>query len=600
MLFSGFGSPEYRAADGKDTVTATNVQEQQAKPLRWPRFSVSPSATEVVTDGAMVVGPDQRIADAGAAVIRKGGNAVDAAVAAGFATGVVEPWAAGLGGSATITIAMRDPARYAVVEGHMVSASAVRMEQYPLASDGVGEELIEQAFGLAPVVDSANLYGGKAVTTPGAVACLLAAQDAFGVLPRAKVLEPAIALAADGFRINYLTASYIAGVAGRIRRDPGLAEIFLPGGLPLRGPGASFADRLRQPALARTLEEIAARGGEAFYTGRVARSIVDRVRQDGGVLDMADLESYRAAVIEPARKVRFRDLDLIGAPTTGLPTIAEALYLYDAMDPGKAMPAQAVAWARAFQLAFVDRARYLTHDPSFPAPWEALCSQRYALARLRAEVDGSDPPDPAAFSSAGPVVGSARPASGHSGHTSHLTAIDVEGNIASLTSTLLNTFGSLTIDSETGVVLNGGMAYFDPRPGAINSIRPGVTVLSAMTPLILADDRRGPFGGLGASGGRMIISGLSQIVAALSHTGASLQEAMEAPRIHAESRSVLLETTWPEEAANAVVDAGFDVSPLPEGPTTGNFARPNGIVIGPEGRRHSGVDAKKPAGIAVP
>jgi gamma-glutamyltranspeptidase / glutathione hydrolase len=567
--------------------------------MHWPLFAVAPSATEVVTDGALVVGPDQRIADAGAAVIREGGNAVDAAVAAGFATGVVEPWAAGLGGSATITIAMRDPARCAVVEGHMVSPSGVRIEQYPLASAGVGEELIEQAFGLAPVVDQANLYGARAVTTPGAVACLVAAHDTYGRLPRAKVLEPAIALAADGFRINYLTAAYIAGVAGRIAGEPGLAEIFLPEGLPLRGPGASIADRLRQPALARTLEAIAAGGAEAFYKGRIARSIVDRVRRDGGALDLDDLEGYRATVVEPPLRVRFRDLDLIGAPRTGLPTIAEALYLYDAMAPGKDAAAHAVAWARAFYLAFGDRARYLTHDPSFPVPWEGLRSMAYALARLQAELTGGEAPDPGAFSSNGPVGGSARPASGHPGHTSHLTAVDSDGNIASLTSTLLNTFGSLTMDSESGVVLNGGMAYFDPRPGAINSIKPGVTVLSAMTPLILADDRRGPFAGLGAAGGRMIISGISQIVAALSDPVSSLQEAIEAPRIHAESKSVLLETTWPEEAANAVAAAGFEVRPLPEGPTTGNFARPNGIVVGPDGRRHSGVDPKKPAGVAV-
>ena len=143
------------------------------------------------------------------------------------------------------------------------------------------------------------------------------------------------------------------------------------------------------------------------------------------------------------------------------------------------------------------------------------------------------------------------------------------------------------------------MAYFDPVPGGMNSIRPGVKVLSAMTPLILIDPQRGPCAAIGASGGRRIISGVAQIVTALLRDGAGLQEAVEAPRIHAESDEVMLVTRWPAEAAEALEDAGFSVLPITEGPTTGNFARPNAVLIDAEGTRHSGVDPKKPFGIAV-
>jgi gamma-glutamyltranspeptidase/glutathione hydrolase len=149
------------------------------------------------------------------------------------------------------------------------------------------------------------------------------------------------------------------------------------------------------------------------------------------------------------------------------------------------------------------------------------------------------------------------------------------------------------------VILNGGMAYFDPQPGGMNSVRPGVKVLSAMTPLILADDDRGPFAAVGASGGRRIISGMAQIVADVE-AGLGLQEAIERPRIHAESRThVALDTRWPGEAAAAVEAAGFTVVPTPEEPTTGNYGRPNGVLIGRDGTRRSGMDPKKPAGIAV-
>jgi gamma-glutamyltranspeptidase/glutathione hydrolase len=564
----------------------------------WPLYSLSSSVTEVVTDGGLVVGPDQEIAEAGAAVLEAGGNAVDAAVAAAFATGVVEPWSAGLGGSATITIALREPQRTATVEGHLVSSRHVRPEQYPLAPPEQEPDLIEVVFRMAPVVGRANLYGGTAVTTPGAVACLLTAQERYGRLPRGKVLEPAVRLAADGFNLNYLTSTYLLGVAAGLAEDPGCAGVFLRDGRPLRGPGSSYPDLLRQPQLARTLELIGAEGAEAFYRGEIARAIVGVVRDGGGVLDLDDLGTYEATVVDPAFAAPFGPISLLGAPDAGLPTLLQALYMFEAMAPTSTVD-KAVAWARAQSAAFQDRFRYISSDPSMTVPWDALRSVEYALARLAAEQDGGAPPDPATFAGVGSGAAK-RPARGSGGHTSHCTAVDGDGNFAALTSTVLNAFGARLLDPVTGIVLNGGMAYFDPQPGSMNSIRPGVKVLSAMTPLVLSDPTRGPYAAIGASGGRMIISGLAQIVADLVLDGRGLQEGVEQPRIHAESKErVMLDTRWPRAAAEAIEEAGFTVVPTSEGPTTGSFARPNGVLIDPDGRRHSGVDPKKPVGIAT-
>jgi gamma-glutamyltranspeptidase/glutathione hydrolase len=576
-----------------------DCSEVRMGPAGWPLYAVSSSVTEVVSDGGLVVGPDQEIADAGARVLAAGGNAVDAAVAAAFATGVVEPWSAGLGGSATITVALRDPDRVATVEGHLVSSRNVRPEQYPLAPEGQRGELIEVVFGMAPVVGQANLYGGTAVTTPGAVACLLTAQERYGRISRQQVLEPAVALAADGFVVNYLTSAYLLGVAAGLSRDPGCTALFLPDRLPLRGPGSSWPDRLVQPNLARTLELIGAKGAEVFYHGEIASSMVSVVREGGGVLDMDDLGSYAPTVVDPAFEAPFGSVSLVGAPDAGMPTLLEALYIYETLAP-PTVGERAVAWARALIAAFEDRFKYITSDPSIAVPWDTLRSSAYAHARLAAVLANAEPPDPFAFDAAPPRAAAARPARGSSGHTSQCAAVDGDGNMASLTSTVLNAFGARVLDPATGIVLNGGMAYFDPQPGGMNSIRPGVKVLSAMTPLVLADPERGPYAALGASGGRRIISGVAQIVADLVLDGVSLQAAMEAPHIHAESEtSVMLETQWPREAADALDAAGFRVVPIAEGPTTGNFARPNGVIIGPDGKRRSGIDPKKPVGIAV-
>jgi gamma-glutamyltranspeptidase/glutathione hydrolase len=564
----------------------------------WPLYSLTSSVSEVVTDGGLVVGPDQAICDAGAQVLEVGGNAVDAVVAAAFATGVVEPWSAGIGGSATIAIALRDPECTATVEGHLVSSRHVHPDQYPLAPPDQEPELIEAVFGMAPVVGRVNLFGGAAVTTPGAVACLLAAQERYGRIPRQRVIAPAIELAADGFTVNYLTSVYLLGVAEGLRDDPGSAEVFLPNGLPLRGPGSSYPDRLRQPQLARTLELVGSKGAEVFYRGEIARAIVDTVRERGGVLGLDDLGTYEPSVLEPAFAAPFGAVTLLGAPEAGMPTLLQALYMFEAAVPSS--PAEkAVAWARAFTGAFEDRFRYITSDPALTVPWEALRSSDYARARLVADLAGVPGPDPYSFGATNTSAG-VRSARGSSGHTSQCAAVDRDGNLASLTSTVLNAFGARLLDPTTGIVLNGGMAYFDPQPGGMNSIRPGVKVLSAMTPLVLADEQRGPFAAIGASGGRRIISGVAQIIADLVLEGAGLQAAMESPRIHAESKEyVMLDTRWPREAAAALEEAGFTVMPTSEGPTTGNFARPNGVLIKPDGRRSSGVDPKKPFGIAV-
>ena len=547
---------------------------------------------EVVSEGGMVVAPDEHVAEAGAAVLRKGGNAVDAAVAAAFACGVVEPYMSGLGGSTTMTLGLRDPDRLVVVEGHMVSPLEATPEQYPLADTEPEGGWPVSFYDWPKVVGFANIVGAKSVAVPGSVACLCAAHEQFGRLDLATVVEPAVTLAADGFPISWFTATVIANDARSLSRDEGCASLFLRRGLPLRGPGVELPDRLVQPDLARTLGVIGREGPTAFYEGAIGRSLVETVRARGGLLSSEDLARYRPVVTAPL-EARYASATLAGPRVSGFPSVVQVLRTRAAARALDASEHDAVSWARALRLAFDDRFRYMSADPAVDVPWEALRSSDYARAVVEADRAGSARPDPE-----GDFQVSITSSPGASGHTTQLTAVDADGNLVSLTQTVLNTFGARLLDPGTGILLNDGMAYFDTTPGSRNGIRPGVPVLSAMSPLVVCDDR-GPYAAFGASGGRRIISGVAQMASALVDRRCSMQDAVEEPRIHAETKTVLLDVRWPDDARQALDDAGYEVEDTREEPTTVHFARPNGILIGSDGQRRSGLDPNKPGGVAV-
>jgi gamma-glutamyltranspeptidase / glutathione hydrolase len=559
-------------------------------------------ADEIVTDAGLATAPDPYVAAAGGEILQAGGNAVDAAVAMALAEGVAEPWSSGLGGSVTMTVAMRDPDRILTVEGHMISPSGVSSDQYPLAPPQEKRGRLG-VFDWPAVVGHVNLYGAKSVAVPGTVAALCAVHEKFGRVPRDQVFAPAARLAGDGMPVNWFTSAMLVADAASLARDPGCREVFMPKGFPLRGPGPLLPERLVQPKLAETLEAIGAKGPEAFYRGSVAASIVKCMREGGGVMTEEDLAAYRPIVTEPPVVARYGPFDVVGAPRAGLPTVLQILYGYDHLvrrngDEGTGDHLDAVSWARAQALAFADRSRYLTTDPEVAIPWSGLRSRAYAHARIEAHQSGEGEPDPARFS-AEPSDGPGRPHRPPSdGHTSHMSAGDRHGNLVSVTGTVLNSFGARLLDPDTGVLLNNGIGYFDPRPGARNGIRGGLMVLSAMTPVVLCNGT-GPMAALGASGGPRIITCVAQMIAGLATGRVSLQEVVEEPRIHAEFTPVLVDKRWPEGTAEAIVDAGFEVETVEELATCGNFGRPNGVLIDESGRRHGGVDPIRPGDAAI-
>jgi gamma-glutamyltranspeptidase/glutathione hydrolase len=244
-----------------------------------------------------------------------------------------------------------------------------------------------------------------------------------------------------------------------------------------------------------------------------------------------------------------------------------------------------VAWARALRLAFRDRFAHMTADPAGDVPWDTLLAPEYAAAQAAAERDGAASPDAAAFAAV------------RSGCTSHISTVDEDGNVVALTQTVLDIFGARLLEPESGVLLNDGMMWFDPRPGTANEVRPGAPGLTAVSPIVVVGER-GPLAAVGAAGGRKVISSTAQLVPHVV-AGATAQEAMERPRIHAESDTVLVDERSPASTADELRRAGFDPLVVREEPTTWNFGRPAGITIDPHGTRHGGADPLKPHGIVA-
>ncbi len=554
-----------------------------------------PAKADATSRAGMIAAPDRRAAEAGVAMMRRGGNAVDAAVAAAFAIGVVEPQMSGLGGGTWLVAGLRDRQRYVVVQAPITTPLAAAPDMFRLADPPRQASL----YGWPAVEGDENFLGPRSVGVPGTVAGLCAAQSQLGRLRLRDVITPAIELAADGIEVNWFTSAAIVQEARQLARDPGCSALFLPGGFPLRPPSLTPGDRLCQPALAETLNSIAEQGSDVFYRGRVGAAIVDYVRSGGGILTTEDLASYRPVIHETPLEGTFHGARIVGTRRTGTSTVLQILNLFDiASREAERAENEAVAWAQAMRLAHEDRMRWMTADPDVDVPWKALLSHRYAADLWQAHAAGEPRPNPVTHD--GEQSNRDRPDLSEParwGCTSHISAVDREGNVVSLTQTILDSFGARFLEPHTGVLLNDGMTYFDPRPGARNGIKAGTPGMPAVSPVIVEDKRRGPIAAVGGAGGRKIISSTAQLIPSLVR-GASAQEAIDAPRIHADAESALVDNRWPPSVIQDLHRAGFRTEVVSEDPTSWHFARMGAVTIDNDGIRHGGVDRHKPGAVA--
>ena len=512
----------------------------------------------------LVVASRRETVEAGLQVLQAGGNAVDAAVCMAFVAAVAEPTEASIGGSGFMLI-HDGPDRLAwSVEFPPRAPKAASADMFEPVPDRTDSRFAVAA----PVCGDANATGPLAPCVPGLVAGLCLARQCFGQLPLPRLVEPAIDLADSGFEVDaYYTLQALANLDALLA-GPAAERAFLSGGLPPVAPFAAAAEppRLRQPDLADTLRAIAARGPDGFYRGSVAKAIARAFREEGGLMTEADLDGYRADVERPLER-SYRGWSVLSprAPC-GAWTAMQALAILEQVTKAgldRRGAARLHLLAEALRAAFADRYRFASDAPSCP---ERLLSDARVrdLARSIRRDRASTRALPAA------------PGTQDAGHgTTHLSVIDSGGRMVSCTVTAGNTFGSKFVADGTGVLFDSGMAWFDPRPGAANSIAPGKRPLVNMAPVLLVKDGR-PRLALGAAGGRRIISAVTQVVGAIVDHGLAVQEAISAPRLDASEPRLRLSDRFGGGVAAELAALGHDVLPVREqhAPFSYELARP--------------------------
>ncbi|HXW27691.1 MAG TPA: gamma-glutamyltransferase, partial [Xanthobacteraceae bacterium] len=411
-----------------------------------------------VSPRGIVVAQYRAAAEVGAEALRAGGNAVDAAIATAFALAALEPWNSGLGGIGYMLV-QRPGAPAQVIDFAAVSPRRLDPAAFPLTGR-VGSDL----FAWPQVEDDRNIRGPLSIAVPGAVDGYGLALERLGSLPLARVIEPAIALAEAGLPVDWYVSLKILAVAEDLRRYPESRRIWLDRDLPPLYLSGGPMPRVKLGALADTLRQLARAGRRDLYEGKLARALADDIGAAGGVLSMQDLAEYRARVVEPTQ-FAYRGTAVAGAPAlTAGPTLRDVLAALERERLG----------ARPDAAFFVALAR-------------ALASAYDRRLRSMGDVERLD------------------------ASTTHVSAVDSDGMMVALTTTLLSSFGSRFVAPSTGMLMNNGIMWFDPRPGGPNSIAPGKRPLCNMCPTILARDGR-PWLAAGASGGRRIVAAVAQLV----------------------------------------------------------------------------------------
>ncbi|SDU92668.1 gamma-glutamyltransferase [Pseudomonas mucidolens] len=474
------------------------------------------SQAPVAGENGMVVTAQHLATHVGVDVLKAGGNAVDAAVAVGYALAVVYPAAGNLGGGGFMTVQLAD-GRKTFLDFREKAPLASTPDMY-LDKDG-------------NVIEGLSAKGHLSVGVPGTVSGMEMALSKYGTLKRAQVIKPAIALAENGFVLDQGDVDMLHSATGEFEKDRDLRGIFLQDGKPLQ-----VGEKLVQKDLAKTLREISAKGTDGFYKGWVAKAIVDSSQAGKGIIAQADLDNYKTRELAPI-ECDYRGYHVISAP----PPSSGGLVICQIMNILEGYPMAELGYGSAqglhYQIeamrhAYVDRNSYLG-DPDFVEnPVAHLLDKNYA-AKLRTAIDPQKAGDSQAIK---PGV------SPHEGtNTTHYSIVDKWGNAVSVTYTLNDWFGAGVMASKTGVILNDEMDDFTVKVGVpnmygliqgeANAIAPGKAPLSSMSPTIVTKDGKAVMV-VGTSGGSRIITATLQTILNVIDYKMNIQEAVNAPRFH--------------------------------------------------------------------
>lgn len=501
----------------------------------------------------------------GAQILDKGGNAFDAAVAAGFALGVCEPNASGLGGGGFMTAHCAAEKRNIFVDFREVAPMSAKPSMWKIGEDGevIGKEKEE---------------GGKSICVPGEVAGLCYILEKYGTMSLQEVLDPAIELAKDGVVISEALQEDLKSNHDMFARFAEDGNVFLK--------DYEVGERLPNPALANTLSRIAKEGADAFYRSDLTDIMIKSLNKHGGNFTKEDFTSFKVRELTPLSG-NYRGYDIISSPppSSGGTHILEMLNILENFEIGKLdyhSKEHIHLLSEVFKMCFADRAKYMG-DPDFvKIPMKGLLSKEYAAKRAGSySLDNIAPAE------------SDNPFKFETCDTTHISIADKYGNVVAITKTISAFFGSGVVPENTGVIMNCQMRGFFVGEGKSNSVGGGKKPLSSMSPTIILKDGR-PFAVLGTPGGNRIISTMAQVISNLIDFGMDIESAIRAPRFYNDVMDLLhYEARIDEKVIKSLADKGQEIKKLKDwdrfvGGVQGIYYHKNGTMIGVADPRRDG------------
>ena len=501
----------------------------------------------------------------GVDIIKQGGNAIDAAVAVGFALGVCEPQSSGIGGGGFMVIRFAKTGETKFIDFREIAPKNANPDMWKVDKDG-------------NVEGNEKIVGGKSVGVPGEVKGMLYALETYGTMNRNQVMQPAIDMAENGYKVSAVLNRDMKNSFERIDKYPATSKLYLKDGLPY-----DVGDTLKNPELAASLKKIMKDGDKAFYEGEIAEKIVKSVQADGGPLTMEDMKNYKIRVNEPLVG-HYRGYEIITSapPSTGGAHIIQILNILENYDMSKVQPGSAEYYhlfSEAIKMAFADRAKFCGDTEFVDVPLNGITSKDYAkdlakkidLKKSQTYIEG----DPWKWN--------------ESKDTTHYSIVDKEGNIVAVTKTVNDVFASGMVAEGTGILLNDEMDDFDTGHGKANSVESFKKPLSSMSPTIVLKDGK-PVLSLGAPGSTRIITGVAQVISLVLDYNMDIQKAIDFPRIHDDYEKLAYETRIDPKVVDQLKKMGHTV--VEEGEW---FEYPcvQGVTVQKDGKLRGGADPRR-------
>lgn len=549
--------------------TATGTAVVSGKTAKTDQAIYSEDAIHhpVWAKNGMVATQEALASDIGLKILKDGGNAVDAAVAVGFALAVTLPRAGNIGGGGFMMIYDAKQGKTVALDYREKAPSSASRDMY-LDKDG-------------NAVSDLSRYHGLAVGVPGTVAGLLKALDNHGTMSRGQVMAPAIALAENGIEVTAGLSESLEALSDRLQKWPSTKKIFFKPDGSAYQPG----ELLRQPELAKSLKLIAAKGSDGFYKGETARKLVKAVNEAGGNMSLQDLVNYKAIARVPV-KGDYRGYEIVSMPppSSGGIHIVQILNIlegYPLKDYGQNSAQTIHLMSEAMQLAYADRAEYLGDSDFIDVPASGLTSQAYA-DKLRSLINPNKA-TPAA------TIKANNPLPYESDQTTHFSIVDKDGNAVANTYTLNFSYGTGLVAEGTGILLNNEMDDFSAKPGVpngygliggdANAVEANKRPLSSMSPTLVFKDSK-PYIVTGSPGGSRIITTVTQVISNVIDHDMNIAEATHAPRIHDQwlPDEIRIEKALNVDTIKKLESMGHKVSPQAAmGSTQSIMLTPNGV-----------------------